>query len=76
MKVIDNRKTRKKVRFEDLALGDAYLDEDENICIKTSEDYECTNCMYYRTCSGTWVAECEYNYTEVTPIQITYTIEG
>ena len=76
MKVIDNRKVGKKVRFENLAVGDAYLDEDDNICIKTSEDYENTNCMYHRTCSDTWIPECEYDYTEVQPIQITYMIEG
>ena len=76
MKVIDKRKTGIRVRFEDLAVGDGYLDEDDNICIKTSEDYESNNCMYYSGGRGVWEAECEYNYTEVTPIQITYTIEG
>ena len=76
MKVIDNRKVGKKVVFEDLPVGDAYLDEDDNICIKTSDDYESNNCMYYRTVSNEWIPECEYNYTEVQPIKITYTIEG
>lgn len=76
MKVIDNRKTEKRVRFEDLPVGDGYLDEDDNIYIKTSDDYESTNCMYYRPCGETWMPECEYNYTEVRPIKIIYTIEG
>ena len=76
MKVIDNRKVGKKVRFEDLPIGDAYLDEDDNICIKTSDDYEGNNCMYYKPCGEMWIPECEYNYTEVQPIKITYTIEG
>jgi hypothetical protein len=75
MKVIDNRNAGKKVRFEDLVIGEGYLDEDGNICIKTSEDYETVNCMFYSS-AGTWIAECEYHYTEVTLIQITYTVEG
>ena len=76
MKVIDNRKMGKKVRFENLEIGDGYLDEDGNICIKTSKDYESNNCMYYREGVGIWEADCEYNYTEVTPIKVTLTIEG
>ena len=76
MKVIDNRKVGKKVKFEDLPIGDAYLDEDDNICIKTSDDYEYNNCMYYRPCGEEWVSECEYKNAEVRPIKITYTIEG
>lgn len=76
MKVIDNRRIGKKIRFEDLEIGEGYLDEDGNICIKTSDDYESTNCMYYREGKGEWIAECEYNYTEVMPIQLTYTVEG
>ena len=76
MKVIDKRKTGITVRFEDLAVGDGYLDEDNNICIKTANEYENTNCMYYRDAMGDWFPGCEYNYTEVRPIQITYTIEG
>jgi aspartate carbamoyltransferase regulatory subunit len=76
VKVIDNRKARKKVRFEDLKVGEGYLDADGNICIKTSYDFEYVNCMFYREVGGEWEAECEYNYTEVTPIQLTYTIEG
>lgn len=75
MKVVDNRNTGKKVRFEDLEIGEGYLDGDGNICIKTSDDYEGVNCMFYSS-SGAWIAECEYNYTEVTTIQITYTVEG
>ena len=76
MKLIDNRKTGIKVRFEDLPVGDAYLDEDDNICIKTSENYEGNNCMYYKANYGAWEAECESRNTEVRPIKITYTIEG
>lgn len=76
MKVVDNRKIGKKVRFEDLDVGDAYLDEDNNICIKTADDYENTNCMYYREVCGDWIPECEYNYTEVMPIKVTLTVEG
>ena len=76
MKVIDNRKIGKKVRFEDLDVGDAYLDENDDICIKTADEYENHNCMYYRDISGEWIPECEYNYTEVIPIKVTLTIEG
>ena len=76
MKLIDKRTSGKKVRFEDLPIGDAYLDPDENICIKTSDTYESDNCMFYVTCNDTWEAETENSYTEVQPIKITYTVEG
>ena len=76
MKVIDNRKNAHKVRFEELEVGDGYLDEEGNICIKTTDTYEDVNCMYYREPRGEWIPECEYNYTEVRPLAITLTVEG
>lgn len=76
MKVVDNRKAGKTVRFEDLPIGDAYLDDCDNICIKTSDGYESNNCMYYKPCEDAWEVECEYRNVEVRPIKITYTIEG
>ena len=76
MKVIDNRTTGTKVRFDDLPIGDAYIDHNDTICIKTSDEYDSNNCIYYTADSDEWEAECECRNTEVRPIKITYTIEG
>lgn len=76
MKVIDNRKIGAKIKFEDLPIGEAYLDEDDNVCIKTSEDYNSVNCMYYKADYNEWESGCESRNLEVQPIKITYTIEG
>ena len=76
MKVVDKRNIGKKTRFEDLDIGDAYIDDEGCVCIKTADEYESHNCIYYRDTVGEWIAECEYNYTEVMPIKVTLTIEG
>lgn len=76
MKVVDKRNIGKKTRFEDLDIGDTYLDHEGCLCIKTADEYESHNCIYYRETVDEWIAECEYNYTEVMPIKVTLTIEG
>lgn len=76
MKVVDNRCSQTKLRFEDLLIGDAYLDEDDNLCIKTNKDYENTNCMRYNSHKIMWEADFEYNYSVIRPIEMVYTIEG
>ena len=74
MKVINNRKTEKIVRFADLAIGEGYLDDNDFLCIKTSNHDEGENCICYT--NGTWGADYEDSDYWVTPIELTYTIEG
>jgi hypothetical protein len=74
MKVINNRKADNMVKFEDLAVGEGYLDDNEFICIKTSQHEEVENCICYS--GGSWGADYQNHEDWVTPIEITYTIEG
>lgn len=76
MKVIDNRTSRTRVKFEDLPIGDGYLDLDENICIKTSDEYDSHNCIFYKADYNAWEPGCESRNIQVQPIKITYTVEG
>jgi hypothetical protein len=62
------------VKFEDLAVGEGYLDDNEFICIKTSKHEEVENCICYS--GGSWGADYQNLDDWVTPIEITYTIEG
>ena len=74
MKVIDNRKEEKTVRFEDLAVGEAYLDADDILCIKTSRHEDAENCICYT--DGSWGADYQRDTDWVRPIEIAYVIEG
>lgn len=38
MKIIDKRAEKKKPTFEDLCVGDCFLDQDGDVSIKISED--------------------------------------
>jgi uncharacterized protein YabE (DUF348 family) len=62
MKFVDERK-KKEVRFCDLEIGDAYIDNGGTICIKTGEAGD----KYEGTCiafvDGHWISEKEI-YTE------------
>jgi hypothetical protein len=74
MKVIDNRKTDKKVKFEDLPVGEGYLDENDYLCIKTSHHDDGENCICFT--NGSWSADYQSDTDWITPIKLTYTIEG
>ena len=74
MKVIDNRRIDTKVRFEDLPVGEGYLDADNFLCIKTSHHEDVENCICFT--DGSWGADYQSNIDWVTPIKLTYTIEG
>ena len=76
MKLIDNRTPDKIVKFDDLPVGEAYLDQDDAICVKTSNEYDGDNCMYYMADCEAWEAGRENHNLEVRPIKITYTVEG
>lgn len=77
MKVVDLRKTVKKVNFADLPTGQTYFDEDKNLCIKTTPDPDqYDNCMFYHNSSGYWEAEHEEPNSVCELCSATITIEG
>ena len=70
MQVIDRRGIPLTVTFGDLAIGDAFQDNDGDMCIKT----DIGAYMYYGR--GEWITS--YNIDEdelIIPLEITYTIE-
>lgn len=77
MKLNNQIKIEATVQFRDLAVGDAYEDEEGVICIKTSDQIEDTcygRCIYY---SGSkWHDEEESLGRYVKPIDATITLHG
>ena len=72
MKVIDERALPICTTFGDLAIGDAFQDDDADICIKTG----ISSYMYYDTHGRCWVDK--YNYADdepIIPLEITYKVE-
>jgi hypothetical protein len=76
MQVVDNRKPIREECFADLPLGATYIDEYGCLCIKTTNDEDCYNCLTYHADSGTWAADEEPLYDKVTICNTTLTIEG
>ena len=74
MKVVDNRKKVIEVPFADLPVGQAYLDEGELLCIKTSVYDGEDNCICYE--DGGWHTDYEHRNRLVMPVKVTLTIEG
>ena len=72
MKVVDNRKEKTGVRFKDLPIGQAYLDINGNLAIKTNFHEE-DNCITLYNKNWDTYTECLSD--EVTPIEATLTIE-
>ena len=73
MKVVDKRTKNIKVAFADLPVGQAYFDEDDVLCIKTST-YDEDNCICYQ--DGYWNTDHQYGHALVMPTKVTLTIEG
>ena len=63
-------KAENKKRFEDLKVGEGYIDENGLLCIKTSNYNEFENCICYA--DGSWGACYQSDYDWVTPIEVTY----
>ena len=75
MKVVDNRKIKAATAFADLAVGQAYYDNNGILCIKTS-DYEAeSNCIAYVKGEG-WHEDSETRSNIVRPATTTLTVEG
>lgn len=74
MKVVDNRKQNEMVTVNELPLGQAYLDRDGILCIKTRESFDgYCSCLAY--VDDEWRHDEEYYDVKVTPITTTLTIE-
>lgn len=70
MQVIDRRGQKLTTTFGDLAVGEAFQDNDGDICIKT----DIGAYMYYRY--NDWVAMCDIEADElIIPLEVTYTFE-
>lgn len=74
MKVIDKRKNNEMKTVDELPVGQAYLDKDGVLCIKTREavDGYCS-CLAY--VDDEWHYDEEQMYTRVVLITTTLTIE-
>jgi hypothetical protein len=70
MQVIDRRGKKLTVTFGDLAIGEAFQDDDGDICIKTD-----VGAAIYWTGSH-WATCCAYGGDElIIPLEVTYTFE-
>ena len=70
MQVIDRRGTLLTTTFGDLNIGEAFQDNDGDICIKT----DINAYMYYDHCE--WIPKYDLDADElIIPLEATYTIE-
>ena len=66
MTVIDNRRNNITTTFGDLAIGEAFLDEDGDFCIKT-------DLGVVMVWIGYWFVDHSYSEDKViTPLEVTY----
>ena len=72
MTVIDKRATPLTITFGDLAIGEAFQDEQGRVCIKT----DLSAAMRYNECDGVWYSDYSHDVDEfIIPLEVTYTIE-
>ena len=74
MKVVDKRMQNEMKTVEELPLGQAYLDRDGVLCIKTREPIE-EYCCCLAYVDDEWRYDEEYKLVKVTPILTTLTID-
>ena len=72
MQVIDRRGILLTTTFGDLAIGDAFQDNDGDICIKT----DIGAAIYWSETGKCWAPCCAYSDDElIIPLEVTYTFE-
>ena len=71
MKVVDNREEFKQYFFEDLNIGDCFIDGQGDLCIKT--DYD--SCIY-TTDRENWDKCTMSPSDEIVPLETVLSIEG
>jgi hypothetical protein len=70
---IESKLVDKKISFESIKVGDFFLDEDGDLCVRISLDCYPTNNVYCFPCK----LSLEKNGGDtVTPVDVTITIEG
>lgn len=69
---IENKLVDKKVSFKTLKVGDFFLDEDDDLCVRIPDEYSSNNtfCFSYKLLLE------KNDYELVTPVDVTITIEG
>ena len=72
MTVIDKRATPLTITFGDLAIGEAFQDEQGRVCIKT----DLSAAMRYNDWDCVWYSDYSHEADElIIPLEVTYTIE-
>ena len=72
MRVIDKRAPTLTITFGDLAIGEAFQDEQGRVCIKT----DLSAAMRYNEWDCVWYSDYSHEADElIIPLEITYTIE-
>lgn len=72
MQVIDKRETSLTITFGDLAIGEAFQDEQNRVCIKT----DLRAAMRYNEWDCVWYSDYSHEADErVLPLEVTYTFE-
>lgn len=70
MQIIDKRWISLTTTFGDLAIGEAFQDNDGDICIKTDVG------TYMYCTFDNWISSCNLGEDElIIPLKVTYTIE-
>lgn len=72
MKIIDKRATSPTITFGDLAIGEAFQDEQDRLCIKT----DLGTAMRYNEWDGVWYTDYSHEAGDlIIPLEVTYTFE-
>lgn len=72
MTVIDKRATPLTITFGDLAVGEAFQDEQNRMCIKT----DMGAAMRYNEWDGVWYSDYSHEANDlIIPLKVTYTVE-
>lgn len=72
MTVIDKRATPLTITFGDLAVGEAFQDEQNRMCIKT----DLSAAMRYNEWDCVWYSDYSHEADDlIIPLKVTYTVE-
>ena len=71
MTVIDKRTQRTNANFDEINLGETFIDEDGDICIKIDDSHA----LYYDFAGNIWDVITMYDSDKILLVQATLTIE-
>ncbi len=71
MRIVDKRDRTPKQEFVSLKIGQAYIDFNGYICIKTSNEFgeEYNNCIYWHPTLKEWISNEENKNAMVEPLE-------